>query len=776
LTSVLFRARTELRSRWRAWAALAAFLGVFPGAVMAVTAGARRTDSSYKRFLTWSHAWDVLLPDYPADFAPAFAHINLDTAERLPQVAESLRVTSFQTFGGPEEDVITSADPRFGTTFSRPKVLSGRLPRPDRADEVALSFTTAQDQHFRIGDVLHLTIAKAGIDPTAQVGLPVTLTVVGIEASPGEFPPTLGNTPALLASRAFALQYQADLLHFEDSLIRLKRGAADLPAFQKQVDRLSGGRVVFLFRHIDQAANIERSFHLQALALWLLAAITGLVTLLVFSQTLARQTFLESQEYPTLRALGMTRGGLAAVGMIRAGVVALAGAAVAAVTAAAASPFFPRGIARIAEPHPGFSLDMAVVGIGTAAMFVATALLQAIPAWRATAASGEREASTQVRSRPSVAGVRLALEPGRGRSAVPVRTSIVGVTLGIAGLVAAVTFGTSLDHLLHTPRLYGVTWDVQVSAEFGTNDAEEKLLPAIRTDPRVAGAVAGAISVPLEVDGHRADAVALAGDATSVYPPLLEGRPAHGSGEIVLGSKTLHQLGKAVGDVVSVNVVGTKPGSVRVVGAAVIPPIGDIGRFGEGALVPYEVLQRLVPEAPPPNDVLVKVAPGADRQALVRSLRQQVGPQAVADPQQPSDLVNFGRVQNMPLVLTGVLGLLAAATLAHMLVTAVLRRRRDLAVMKTLGFVRRQMWATVAWQASTLAVVALIVGMPLGVAGGRWAWSAFANQSGILPESSVSVPILLLAIPATFMLANLMAGVPGRIAARMQPAQVLRTE
>jgi hypothetical protein len=551
--------------------------------------------------------------------------------------------------------------------------------------------------------------------------------------------------------------------------------------------------VVFLFRQIDQARNIERSFHLQAVALWLLAAVTSLVTILVFSQTLARQTFLESVEYPTLRSLGMTSGELLTIAMIRASVVAAAGYIIAAVAAALASPLFPRGLARIAEPHPGFALDFTVLALGAVGILAMTAVVQFIPAWRAARAATAEGAAEPLtlRNRPSfadrlaragmppsgVAGVRLALEQGRGRSAVPVWSSIVGVTVAIAALTSAITFGTSLNHLIHTPRLYGVTWDLDLVGEFGTREAEQKILPVAQRDPRVAGAAAGGISVPMEIDGVRADAVAIAGDSAPVFPSLLEGHRPLRADEIVVGAKTLQRLGKHVGDEVRVNVVGTKPGTMRVVGVAVIPPVGDIGRFGEGALVPYSALFRLVPDAPPPSDVLVRLSPGANEAAFTSAMRAQLGQRLEIDrPQQPSDLVNFGRVQDMPLVLAGLLGLLAAATLGHMLITAVLRRRRDLAILKTLGFIRRQMSVAVAWQASTLAVVALLIGLPIGTAAGRWTWGLFAHQFGILPETAVSVSILFLTIPVTLLLANLLAAIPGRIAARTQPALVLRSE
>jgi ABC-type lipoprotein release transport system permease subunit len=176
---------------------------------------------------------------------------------------------------------------------------------------------------------------------------------------------------------------------------------------------------------------------------------------------------------------------------------------------------------------------------------------------------------------------------------------------------------------------------------------------------------------------------------------------------------------------------------------------------------------------------MVRFAPGVDRSqaqaSLVRRL-QTVGSFQVAAPPKPVDLVNFGRVKNLPLVLAGLLAVLAAATLAHLLVSSIRRRRRDLAVLKTLGFVPRQVRAAVAWQATTLGVVAAVLGIPLGIAAGRWAWLAFTHQLGIVPEPAVSLLVLLAMIPATLAVANIVALLPARAAARSKPALVLRSE
>ena len=63
----------------------------------------------------------------------------------------------------------------------------------------------------------------------------------------------------------------------------------------------------------------------------------------------------------------------------------------------------------------------------------------------------------------------------------------------------------------------------------------------------------------------------------------------------------------------------------------------------------------------------------------------------------------------------GMLGLLGAGVLVHALLTAVRSRRRELALLKVIGFTRRSLSATVAVQATTLVGLAVIIGLPVGL-------------------------------------------------------------
>ncbi len=145
-------------------------------------------------------------------------------------------------------------------------------------------------------------------------------------------------------------------------------------------------------------------------------------------------------------------------------------------------------------------------------------------------------------------------------------------------------------------------------------------------------------------------------------------------------------------------------------------------------------------------------------------------------PDRPDDLSGYERVNTTPVVLAGLLALLAVGTTAHGLITATRRRRRDLGLLKAIGFTRSQVSAAVAWQATTVAVVALLVGLPLGVAAGRWLWSLLADRLGIPSEPVTPALAVLVAVPATLVLLNLVAAIPGRRASAVPAATVLRTE
>jgi ABC-type antimicrobial peptide transport system permease subunit len=309
---------------------------------------------------------------------------------------------------------------------------------------------------------------------------------------------------------------------------------------------------------------------------------------------------------------------------------------------------------------------------------------------------------------------------------------------------------------------------------------------AVQHDPDVRDLAIGYTGVGLQIRSQRVDAIVLQTLAGSFEPRVVEGRLPLGPDEILLGTRTSSNVHANVGDRVTVALLGVS-GEVplRVVGRGVMPSTSGGSGLGTGASLTMEATTRLLamsPTATPPNpdSLVVRFTDGANADAARQRLARVVAPfgptHVVVGPDKPDDVVNFGRVQGLPLALAGLLAALAAATLAHLLVTSIRRRGRELAIVKTLGFVPRQVRTAVAWQATTLALVALAIGVPLGVAGGRWAWIVFARSIGIVPAPEVPILVLLLLLPGTVIVANLVAVVPGELAARLRPGRALRAE
>jgi ABC-type antimicrobial peptide transport system permease subunit len=787
VTAVWLFLRAEARRRWRAWLSLALIVGVFTGGVVTAAAGALRTDSAYARFLDWSRAPDALVAAQP--YIPMFARLSPTAVMRVPQAENAAVIKIFF----PERSIqfVTPASDAIPGQFWKRKILSGRLADPGRPNEVNVSFALAQRTHVRAGDRLPLVM-----DTVDDRHVPFVFHVVGIDAATSEFPPQPGNgTYTVWGTPAFYRQHR-ELDGFIQIALRFHHGSRDWPAARQELRRHTHGMPVQAMLFSSQFVNTQRSIRPQAVALWLLAALFGVIGLLIVGQLLARLTFLEATGYGTLRALGMSRGQLMTGCLGRAVAIGAAGGVIGAVLGVALSPLLPLGLARVAEPHPGADADVPVLAAGVAAAVLVTTCCAAWPGWRATAErplsglAGPGRDRRGVVSRlaatgpvPLAMGTRLALHRGAGRTAVPVRSAVASAAVGVAALSAAIVFAGSLSHLLATPVLYGVTWDAVVG-----NDADTDMRPvvaAVRHDRQVAAWTAGWAGLPLRAGRTEFDAIVLpVPGGASFVPPPVTGRLPRTSREIALGMRTLRELHARIGTTIQVSAplfnIPVRP--MTIVGTMVFPTMSDALDLGTGAALSPGGLQYLLPgkaPIPPPGTVFVRFRPGVEPQAGREDLATRLaraGSFSVNGPATPTDLLNFGQVQHLPQVLGIGLAAVALLTIAHLLMTSVRRRRRDFAILRALGFTSWQVRGTLCWQALTLAGIALVIGVPAGIACGRLCWQVFAHQLGITPV--VAVPAAVLAVMAAGWLAAavVIAALPGEAATRNRAARVLHSE
>jgi len=247
--------------------------------------------------------------------------------------------------------------------------------------------------------------------------------------------------------------------------------------------------------------------------------------------------------------------------------------------------------------------------------------------------------------------------------------------------------------------------------------------------------------------------------------------------EVALAPKTLRGAHAHLGSSIPIAIEGQNiERRMRVVGVAVLPVESDVSTLGEGALVAESGLAAFMPDVVA-DTLFVRYSAGADRARVTEAVEAATGrPGSLNLPSRPSTLVDFGRVQSLPLVLAGLLALLTFATLTHVLISSVRRRRRELAVLKTIGLVSGQLRAVVIWQALTMSVLSLAIGLPLGVAAGRWIWLVLARHTGFVPEVVTEFVPLAAVCGAAVALSTVLAWFVGGAAARTPPAMALRSE
>jgi hypothetical protein len=284
--------------------------------------------------------------------------------------------------------------------------------------------------------------------------------------------------------------------------------------------------------------------------------------------------------------------------------------------------------------------------------------------------------------------------------------------------------------------------------------------------------------------------------SSAVAPPIRDGRMIERPGEIVLGTATLAQLHVGIGDTVQ-----STSGPLRVVGSATFPTIGvvhgDHTSLGVGGIVVTEQLpgyDRNLAGAHPdltaptpadaygPNVLFVRFHEGADTEAAVTRLQGEADHLgdyngiAITPVQRSAEIVNADDIGGSAAVLAGSVALSALASLALALTAAVRRHRRDLGLLKALGFTRRQVSATIAWQATSTIAVGLVIGVPVGVVVGRLLWQLFARELDVVAEPAVPLVAISLIVVVAVLAANALAALPARSARAVPAALALRDE
>jgi hypothetical protein len=813
--------RLDLRRRWTSLLVLALLVAFAAGTVMTAVAGARRGASAMDRLQERTlPATVAALPNQPG--------FDWDAVRALPEV-EAL--STFLLTGAYVADELPSdfygygfppGDDEVFRTIERAVVLEGRLPDPTQADEVVVSPRFAHWFGLGVGDVLTLRLyapetqdaLNAGFagPPPELDGPTVEARIVGMIRSPW-FGEEEGG--GLAPSPGLVKEYGPNLLGTSGSevlnaLVRLRGGEAAIPDFKAGLERVSG-RSDIDFMDLAQGARHEGDvtrFEADALLVFALAA--GVAALFLVGQSIARYAASTVADLQSLRAVGMTVGQSRWAAAVGPTLAAVAGSALGVAAAVVASRWFPIGTAAFLEPEPGLDVDLPVLLTGWLAAPVLVAAGAVVAAWLAlrstrTSAMHRRSAIAAAAARigaavPMVVGMRFALEPGRGRASVPVRPALIGAITGVLGVLAAFTFSSGVDDAIANPARFGQVHQLEafVGIEGDDDVPVDAILPVMSADQDVV-AVNDVRMAVAEVGGIPATLFTLDPVDTPWKPVLTKGQVPADPTEVALAPASADAMGVAVGDVVPMKgTLGVR--ELTVTGLAFVPegPHNDYVTGGWVTAAGYDALFDTESDVSPAfkyHVVLLALRSGADPTVVAARIEEGLTPvlaaaleAAGADPagvtaegvltpaQPPSSVAEVRQIRRLPLFLAGFLALLAVGAVGHALATAVRRRRHDVAVLRALGMTRTQSRVVVVTQASVLALVGLLVGVPLGLALGRTVWRYVADTTPLFYVPPVAVVALLLIAPLALLAANLLAAWPSHRAASMRVGYVLRAE
>lgn len=551
----------------------------------------------------------------------------------------------------------------------------------------------------------------------------------------------------------------------------------------------------------QERARVDRSTAPTSSGLVVLGLAAAGVTVVVFGLGAAREVQRSEHDQRQWWELGLTTA--ERVPAVVAPVLLAVAAGLAAALAAAwlLSPIGPVGIVRSVEPSPGHELSpwalAAALGVGAACTAVAALLTArsaqrvsrgATPASASTSSSEPRSVGAVQRllpgwSRPEVAeGVRAAYRGGRGAGLL-MATGMIA----LAVVLSVMVFGASLTAVVTRPPAYGWPWDVAMMGGAGHGGVDlDAARPALDARSDVAGWTALGLTNGV-VDGEPVPTVVTYDDVSTVDVTLVSGRLPAGPHQLALAARTAQDLDVGVGDEVDLAGEAVRAGRATVTAIVVLPALGayisDRAGPGTGALIPSAAIDAgLAPRLV--TFLGIDLAAGADPNAVARDLRDDFAAWDhlgfrtfdYTTPVRPAEIVNADAMRAVPLLVGVLLGLTGATALTAAVVVSVRARRRDLAVLRALGFTGRQVRNAVRVQAVAAMAAALAVGAPAGIVTGRLAWRSFAAQLGVGANPTIPSAWLLATVGAAFAAALTTAALPARIATRATPAATLRTE
>ena len=548
-----------------------------------------------------------------------------------------------------------------------------------------------------------------------------------------------------------------------------------------------------------ETERVQRSVEPVVLALRLLGLAVLTATLVFAAATAHRATRETDSDTQIWGQLGVVQGQRMIAVAAPTAICIAAGLGGALVAGWLASGVGPVASVSVLDPSPSLGIPATVIIAILPGALVALIASLTLSAWRTTSNVARRTtpdttnrlaaAAAKTGDVPLALGVHAAV---RGHNRAGSGTLLAASAIAFAVGAGALVYSTNLVALVSHPTRYGWTYDVGATVNAGFDGADPEKIALSLARPEVARWGVGATALSATIDGVKLPAIADVRGLADLGLLAVDGEPPRDDHEIALGPNSAERLGVSVGDHVAVETdYGEREATVT--GIVVLPAVGaflsDRAGLGTGIVLSAPFFHAVVTEAETAAGVpagtfydtiggfvAIDLDDGVDAAQFVTDMGDDVltwdafrrAPTVHTDPVRPAQIADLASVEAAPLVLAGLIGLTIIIGLVASLGRAIRVRRRELAVMQALGCRGAQLYATVIWQALTIVVIGLVVGVPLGTIAGSALWRRFASDLGIVPAANLPWAWIAVAV-GTAVVVSIGAAVLTRIRAATDP-------
>jgi putative ABC transport system permease protein len=685
--------------------------------------------------------------------------------------------------------------------FDHPVVTAGRWLNEGSDNEIVLDSGAAKVLDFKVGETVDL------LTPHGTR----TFTLVGFAVTASRNPAPIENPSfAYVLPQVFDSLTPADVDSTDPRFDRLTRvgvrfGNGGEAAFAQELDEVLGHDSPLIFDHWQSVREVSREANqfdiifLQVFAIFALFA-SGLI----IANAVGGQVLTQLHDIGILKAIGFTPRQVTATLLVQNLALSLLAAIAGVFAGLMLAPFFLKRSADILGVPATASFDPVLSGITVAVIAFIVALFTFFPAWRAgrvsaiDALDGNRDGAARV-SRLGQLAARLRLPRAavvgvKDLSRRPARSAMTVAALVIAVVTATFSLGieSTFDKTMSDPTVIGgPPYDLEAERDTFPDDQARRVLAQdqnIETFLAVLQVGAGVVDPRATAPGatggrpprEQLQGVELwgmeGGDLNDPAWAMRQGRMPEQAGEAAISTNAARKLGISVGDTVEVVVRMGPPEKGEDPGQRV--QVHIIGTFVSASGEVMQVLRETIPGDEPPTAYMIKTRPGADDRAVANALITASG--GNLDLEVYSETIKDIRDEWRPVLLglNLVLFVIAGINLLSSQLLSIRERRRDFAILKTLGFTPAQIVATVLAGGALLALAAFGIGIPLGLVASRIMFDILSSAAGIGTGVGELPGIIWLAplLPLVVLVTAIASALPARIASSLEVAEALRYE